>query len=46
MNQSLSLLQLDNGTTPLKVDLIHSKKSCYDFKSVEPQASSTNFKIN
>jgi DNA-binding transcriptional ArsR family regulator len=27
MNQSLSLLQLDNGTTPLKVDLIHSKKA-------------------
>ena len=27
MNQSLSLLQLDNGTTPLKVDLNHSKKA-------------------
>jgi len=27
MNQSLSLLQLANGTTPLKVDLNHSKKA-------------------
>ena len=27
MTQSLSLLQLDNGTTPLKVDLNHSKKA-------------------
>ena len=27
MNQSLSLLQLDNGTIPLKVDLNHSKKA-------------------
>ena len=27
MNQSLPLLQLANGTTPLKVDLIHSKKA-------------------
>ena len=27
MNQSLSLLQLDNGTTPLKVDFNHSKKA-------------------
>jgi len=27
MNQSLSLLQLDNGATPLKVDLNHSKKA-------------------
>jgi DNA-binding transcriptional ArsR family regulator len=27
MNQSLPLLQLANGTTPLKVDLNHSKKA-------------------
>jgi DNA-binding transcriptional ArsR family regulator len=27
MTQSLSLLQLDNGATPLKVDLNHSKKA-------------------
>ncbi len=27
MNQTLSLLQLDNGATPLKVDLIQSKKA-------------------
>ena len=27
MNQSLPLLQLANGATPLKVDLIHSKKA-------------------
>lgn len=27
MNQSLPLLQLANGTTPIKVDLNHSKKA-------------------
>lgn len=27
MNQSLPVLQLTNGSTPLKVDLLHSKKA-------------------
>ena len=27
MNQSLTQLQLSNGTSPLKVDLLHSKKA-------------------
>jgi len=36
MNQSLPQLQLANGASPLKVDLLHSKKSRNDiarFKS-------------
>jgi DNA-binding transcriptional ArsR family regulator len=34
MNQSLPLLQLANGTTPLKVDLNHSKKAAMILRAI------------